>query len=514
MGITSKSALFDLINSLSTNEKRYIKQFINKSGDGNSNHVKLLNAIAKQDQYNEEKLKKKFRNTSLLKQWSRVKNYLYNYILRTLQAYHQQDVEFELYNNLQYVSILHKKGLYSQAHKLLKKTKYIALEGGSATLLPKIAEMEMVVDNLVKYQEEEMEPLDYKSNNAWATDIAHNMLQYNESCVEVFRNSAARGRHTKLENINQQILSRPMYASEQEAQSPMGKWFFYVAKIVLNAQIGKHFEAYSNAKACLAMHKEYPLLQKYAPLTYITSLNNFIQATIDAQQWHELSFIKEEIDFYIEKHKTSTKLVYLQGVKYVTLLHIHIVRGEHQAAFAYVDEIEAFLETHQHSNKHYAKVNTLLYHLLHICIVNGAWEKALVIIERLEQAGINSVDICRNNLLLLKLIVLLEKDETLLLPYAVRSAYRGLLKKENLFPLERFILNLLKTSVNAASQNELQNIFMKYLKKINDYVPSAPRSELELLTHFDYIAWIESKITGVALLKILAEKEDSLVLRY
>ena len=56
-----KSGLFELINSLSASEKRYLKQYINKSGEAKSNHAKLLIGIEKQEVYDEEKLKKKFK---------------------------------------------------------------------------------------------------------------------------------------------------------------------------------------------------------------------------------------------------------------------------------------------------------------------------------------------------------------------------------------------------------------------------------------------------------------------
>lgn len=506
MSVTPKNALFELINSLTTNEKRYIKQFINKSGEAGSNHVKLFEAIAKQEHYDEEKLKKKFKKSSLIKQWSRVKNYLYNYILRVLQSYYQQDVEFELYSNIQQIAILNKKGLYEQAHKLLKKTKFLALEAGQPTLLPVVAEWEMILDNLVWYNQDEEEQLDYEENNKWAVEVAHNMLKFNKSCIDVFSNSVKKGRHIKLEDINLKMLDKPMYASVEEAKSPMAKWFFYVAKIVLHAQIGQYFEAYSNAKGCIEMHKDFPLLQKYAPLTYITSLNNFVQATIDAEQWHEMPFLEEEVNQYIERHKASTKVLYLTCIKYVAILQSNIAQGSFEEAMQYADEIEVFLEQNDNANDRYTKPHILLHHLTHIYVVNGHFDKALVLLERLEK--IQQVAIYTNNTLLLKLVVLFEQEEYLLLPYAIRSAYRALLKKEELFEFERLLLNLLKTSANAASPHELRVIFKKYLAKLYKLVSTAPKSELELLVHFDYLAWMQSKVDDVPLLEVLRNRDS------
>ncbi|BDS09387.1 hypothetical protein [Aureispira anguillae] len=509
MNPTVNSGLFELINTLTPSEKRYIKQFINKSGDAKNNHVKLFNAIVKQEQYDEEKLKKKFRGTSIVKQWSRVKNYLYNYILRVLQIYYQQDEEFELYNNIQQVAILNKKGLYEDAHRLLKKTKYLAFEGGSATLLPIIAEWEMILDNLIWYNQKEKEPLDYAENNIWATDVAQNMLLFNERCIAVFANSTKKGRHLLLEKNNLKLLNQPIYASVEEAKSPMAKWFFYVAKVVLHVQISQYLEAYFNAKGCIELHHQYPLLQKYAPLTYITSLNNFVQATIDAKQWHEIPFLIQEVDNYINKHKTSSKVLYLTCIKYVAMLSANIGQGQFEEALLYTDAIETFVVENEQANDRYVKPHILLYHLVHIYLVNGRYAEALKHIEHLE--GIQQVAIYTNTTRLLKLIILFEQDEVLLLPYAIRSVYRSLLKKKNLFEFERIVLNLLKTSANAASKEALKQTFSKYLEKLQKLVDTAPKAELELLVHFDYLAWMKSKVENRPLLEILKERSKELV---
>lgn len=508
MDIASNSGLFELINTLTPSEKRYLRQLINKSGEAKSNHAKLFNAIIKQDVQDEEKLKKKLRGTSIVKQWSRVKNYLYNYILRGLQLYHQQDLEFELYNNIQQVVILHKKGLYEAAYKLLKKTKYLAFESGSATLLPLIAEWEMILDNAVWYKKDRENEINYAENNKWATDIAYNMLELNEKCTQVFANSVNKGRHLHIEESNIKLLNQPIYASIELAKSPMAKWFFYVAKVVLHAQIGQYYEAYMNAKGGIAMHQEFPLLQKYAPLTYVTSLNNFVQATIDAKQWHELPFLVQQVEQHLEKDKTDDRALYLSCIKYVAILSAHIGQGQFEEALQYAKEIEQFVEQNEQSNTRYVKPHILLHHLVHVYIVNGLWDEALVHIEALET--IQQVVIYQNTTKLLKLIVLFEKDEVLLLPYAIRSLYRGLLKKKNLFEFERIILNLLKSSGNAVSKEDLKSIFEKYLGKLKTFMATASKGDLELLVHFDYLAWMESKVLGKPLIEVLKKRSSSM----
>jgi hypothetical protein len=501
MVITPKSSLFELIKSLTTSEKRYIKQYINNSGETKSNHAKLLDAIVKQEIPNEEKLKKKLRNTSIVKQWSRVKNYLYNYILRVLQSYYQQDGEFEILNNLQQVFILYKKGIYEEAYKLLMKTKHLVFEGSYPTLLPFIADWEMRIGRIEYHPAIENEVVSFEGNNVWAVEVASNLLEYNKLRLDTMKNKTEKGRYLRMKEDNEKALKKENLCSLEMAKSPMAKWSFLSTKCLLYGQQGDYLNGFHEAKRCMELHEKYPLLEKQTPFAYITTVNTFVIDAIQIKNWKEIPFIIEKIDAYIQENKASSVSVLLSSIKYNALLKMSIRRMDYVKGLEYVEAAEEFVSKNKHITNVYVQANLLLHYAAHIYVVNGAYDKALIAIGKLEL--IQRIPIYKNAMALLKLICLFEQNEILLLPYTLRSVYRNMLNKKDLYGIERIVLNLLKASVKVASKRELPPIFQKYLIKLETYIAVAPKEELELLDHFNYVAWVESKVEKRPLIELL-----------
>ena len=109
------SLLFDLIQSLTVSEKRYVKVFTARY-KGDKNYLRLFDAINKQEVYDEAALLKKFRKEKFTRQINYTKNSLYNLILKSLQAYHDKSIETQLSDYSQQVEILYHKGLYAVSY--------------------------------------------------------------------------------------------------------------------------------------------------------------------------------------------------------------------------------------------------------------------------------------------------------------------------------------------------------------------------------------------------------------
>jgi hypothetical protein len=85
---TQKSDItFQLVHSLSRNEKRYFKLF---SGlvKGQKNYLEIFEIMEKQQFYDEEALKKKLAKKPYAKQLTYEKHYLRKMILKALRSYH------------------------------------------------------------------------------------------------------------------------------------------------------------------------------------------------------------------------------------------------------------------------------------------------------------------------------------------------------------------------------------------------------------------------------------------
>ena len=93
----------------------------------NNQYLKLFDAIDKQENYDEDDIKKKFAKEKFINQIHVAKNYLYNNILKSLRLYHSDRSKVnELMDILRDVQILYDKSLYKQCRKLLEKAKKLA----------------------------------------------------------------------------------------------------------------------------------------------------------------------------------------------------------------------------------------------------------------------------------------------------------------------------------------------------------------------------------------------------
>ena len=119
--------LFELIKSLSGSEKRFIKLNAAKL-KGSKNYIKLFDALDLQRTFDEELLKKKFKNEKFIGNLTVTKNYLYNLIFRNLISYYSdKSIDNKLANILFRCRILFEKLLYRQYFKTLNTGKELAI---------------------------------------------------------------------------------------------------------------------------------------------------------------------------------------------------------------------------------------------------------------------------------------------------------------------------------------------------------------------------------------------------
>lgn len=121
----SSDFLFRLIKSLSKGDRRNLRLYGGLQ-EGDKKYFHLFDAIDAQHDYDEAAIIEQFEGERFLNQLSVAKNYLYNYILKTLHIFHRDD-HSELNVLIHQIEILIGKNLYDQASKLIRKSKQIAV---------------------------------------------------------------------------------------------------------------------------------------------------------------------------------------------------------------------------------------------------------------------------------------------------------------------------------------------------------------------------------------------------
>lgn len=117
--MSQSDATFELVKSLSQNEKRYFRVFSAAPGS-DKNYLKVFDALDKMKAYDSKVLNKKLAGRKI--NISYEKNYLSKQILKTLRTFYtESNAAIELQDTLKSIEILYRKRLTTHCQKLVDK---------------------------------------------------------------------------------------------------------------------------------------------------------------------------------------------------------------------------------------------------------------------------------------------------------------------------------------------------------------------------------------------------------
>src|SRR5580692_2787123 len=145
----SSDTLFQLIKSLEKSEKRNFKLYIRRnSSSENLKSIQLFDAMDKMDEYDETELLKKNKNLRK-QQLSNAKAHLFREILSSLRLIrHEENIDIQLHEQLDFARILYNKGLYLQSLRTLDRIKENAKEHHQVTFLLQVLFFEKTIEAL------------------------------------------------------------------------------------------------------------------------------------------------------------------------------------------------------------------------------------------------------------------------------------------------------------------------------------------------------------------------------
>ena len=145
--------LFELIRSMSKSEKVYFKKYTSMHViGGENNYIKLFDAFAAQEEFDEKKIKAKLKNNSALKYFSSSQGYLYKLILKCLRAYHSDETSAtKIVEHLLDALHLKNKGLFEHSNKMFETSIGLAEKEEDLFFLSKA--YDLMQDNSLRNQD-------------------------------------------------------------------------------------------------------------------------------------------------------------------------------------------------------------------------------------------------------------------------------------------------------------------------------------------------------------------------
>lgn len=488
--------LHELIHSLSKYEKSqlslHFKTFAGKSRERYLNDFKCFST---QKNFDDEKLKKKLNKIEKRKNLSESNNNLYQFILNALIAINQKkSIVVELLKAVETVELLYDKGLMSQAHALLKKTKQKCEDSGQINLLLELLEREktIVMNNSGKsdFHTEQIRLTNAQIQNTQSLTFLHKLKKMRIEIYQIGnkigtpRNQAQKEEYIAIGN-NDFLETNPDEISRDSLKD------FYVVKFLLNSMIYPNdVERMSNIiKEGLAKIKE-----KFDKKVNITP--EFVLTRADL----EIAVLTMQNEYFDEKMSAFMSLEpYIKSIggkalftskKHWAYLHYFINTKAIDKGYQYIlENKESILSKHTEKFSPQAYTNFLA--CARIYFLANKYEESLEFIELLLDRKDSIRKSLHSHIHCLNLLNLYHLKSNDYLPYAIRSFYRSILVSGSVYEPEKALLNFLKRSINTLNlKKEMQKLHNKLL----------PLSESEFHAPFfalgDYLLWLEREINS------------------
>jgi len=485
--------LFQLIKSLTKAKKRHFKLFVSRYNTSReNNYLKLFNAIEKQDEYDEEAIKKQFSEETFVKQLTVTKHYLQKQVISSLQNLHADRTILLKILTLQHqVAVLYAEGQYEICRNLVKKgielcsaneffLEWIAFLKWEIELANKIdlAEYKRSIEN---YLEQTRQLLSWFEITIQGNHLA-NQLQIFALDTPTFGSDSLQY-HNLIQRINSlmesiNVESLPMKA-RFNLKYPLAKSYLAIAE---------HDKAFS---------------QFY-------SLSDELKAEYQTKDLHE-QYIKTLLGLIYTSLAVNRRdlvqcaLRELQNIPEINL-HISFIKAESLAFFPLVncalsgdfyngliaiEVIERFLQNH--SNKispiqyFYA-----YYYAAYIYLGHGNNTQALKYLRKIDEFQMKDLlpDL-KLSMKIMEIVIFYDQGKIELMESRLRSLHRQLQKEPN---VKNFVPKFVKYFQNLAALEPGSQTAVDLLKRYTRELKlQQARDQKIMFACFDLVSWLESK---------------------
>lgn len=376
---TPSSHLFDLVQSLTKAQKRYIRV---QAGSKGKDYLDLMDALLKQTDFDEQKLIQDNKGSKFLKYLAVNKQYLYELLLRYLAQFGEKSIEDKIYERISGANILLKKGMFAASLKELKKGQKLARKYESFEMLLLLSNIEKRIYSIQEYQ-----PKDEKYIEEQHKDETSILEQLKNTADHSYLNQKINQFQLRFQKIQTQehshyidpLIQSPLLKSIDLATNFKSKIHYTQANATYNFMSGNIEEAYNFNKQFLNLLEENPHFLKIYAERYLGTLNNML---IDSLSIGNYDTLEDGLNRLIQ----TTKLKAFSHIKniesrvfrqrYLLLLNWCLGQKDFEKALKWIPEIEQGLELHAKNIEKHHRI-TFYYLNAYLLFLNKHFDEAL-----------------------------------------------------------------------------------------------------------------------------------------
>jgi len=511
--------LFDLIHSLSKNEKRYIT--LSMQEKGGKNYLKLFKAIDEQDRFNEAELKLILSKEKFIKHFAFAKHYLHESILRKLNSFHySSSVESLLYQSLLETDLLYRRGLFSQAMKKLVKIKKLAEEKEEFEILLQCIKREKKIVRRTQKNTNQKIWQQFLQQEISLTRCIDDVHRYEELADKLNTYFLTSGEYLVNKSQKEKIkpfLSNPLLSANLKIfLSKTSKLHYYFTRALCFNFLQEYPQSLECIDIMLSVFDSSSYADEQSVILYLNALNNKVFLLEKMKNYPGALKTLEQISTMINGSWKGQHLPdSLKGrhliVSSVHYTNIQINSGLYKKALESIPLTENILGKYPHA----AGDDFLFifnYQSAYLHFIFGNYRQALTSLNKILNQKIEKVLVREDVYCAARILYMLTNYEMYkenLTEYLVKSTYNFLVKRKRLSKIENVFLNFIKNKLfknlqPAQMLHELKTV-KEEITKLKDNV-----FEKNIMESLDYISWVESKIIRKPFIDVLRGKHSRL----
>ena len=510
MSKTGSSSLFELVKSLSQTEKRYFKLFLQNQVKGDSDsYTRLFDSIDKQKEYDESKLGP-FRHLAVMK----VR--LEESLLWSLQDFHSsKSISEKLRRDIRSIEILFHKRLLEHAKKQIAKSKKTAEHYEEFLSLYQLLKWELKIINAQAFGS--VSEAELKKTYQQAEDCLEKIKNANQYAMfsdTVYLRIRKAGFFRNKDDFKKfaRMMEHPLLRSAGNAESMEASYYFHSTHIGFAELQGNYRDAHRhNLEILKGMEKNSQHIQK-DPLKYLSMQQNLVVWQYQLKEYENTLVSLEKLKQFILQHRTSlSETLFSRTFFYVNTVFLLVYGrlGDYETG---VRSIQAFKrEFEKHKIHPLNKENEWMFYDAAGALYFGAgnfseairWYNKIV---NDKEGDIRNDMQCLTRIM--SLIAHYELGNQDLLRYMVKWTYRFLIKRNRLYTFETIILDFIgKKSLHMNTRKETVAAFTELKKDLEKLLPD--KFQRRPLDDFEYIEWLESKITNRPFAEVIRKKQEA-----
>lgn len=506
---TISDDLFQLIHSLTRQEKRYFKLYASRHAlNGENKYVALFDAIEKQAEYDEAAIKQQFEKETFIKQLHVAKNYLYQNILNSLRHFHESRSEDKFYLLMKHAELLFNKGLYQQSEKTLERARKSAEANENFLQLLEVYRWERQIAQsrndflwLEQYVEVGLQ------KEFQLMDKYKNFLEFQALNYQVFIPYWKKGTiRNELEKEDlKKLFEKPLFQNDAQAQSFFARYFYLNARFSYHFLAGEVAESYQYIQKLVSLFRNHDEenIRGRVVTHYMSSLTNLYSVQRILALYDEIPSTLEELRNLPVKSVSQKRHLFVRSFNLEVDFYLSI--GHFNKGVQQINHLEESFHANREAIDKQQRLG-VYYNLAYLYFGAANYDHALDWVNRLLQdSDLKTREDIHCFGRILNLIIHYELGNDQLLEYAVQATTRFLSRRQRLFQVEGVILKLMRRYPKWITAKDKVKGFQALLEEMEQL--KADEFERRAFEYFDFTAWLRSKIRGIGFEQAVGEKQ-------